>query len=204
MQTTSRLLAFALGAAALAASAAAQAQTPAYVRVRNVTFNGTGCPAGSTAINVSPDQQALAVYIEGFAAEVGPGVPFDQRYKFCQMNLDLDFPRGWQYAVDSVDLRGYVSLDSGVTGSVDTTYYFQGQSQQASLTTPFYGPIDRDYELRDTLGLNSVVWSPCGAQRSLNIKIALSLATASRSARGLLTFDDGAAFSPRLRWQRCY
>ena len=204
MQTSTRIFALALTTAALATvSATAHAQVPDYVRVRGITANGTGCPAGSTAINVSPDWQALTLYTDQFVAEIGPGVSIADGRKFCQVNLDLDFPAGWQYTIDSVDVRGYASLEPGVTGRIATTYYFQGQARQASLVTTLNGPYDGDYLVRDTLGLSSVVWSPCGAQRSLNFKLSLSLSSRSRSARGILTSDDGNTFRPRLRWQRC-
>ncbi len=42
------------------------------------------------------------------------------------------------------------------------------------------GPLDQDYQIRDTLGINTVVWSPCGAVRSLNINADLRLDSSRR------------------------
>lgn len=192
---------------ALAVSGSAFADAPAYVRVRSLSYAGSGCPAGSVATNTSPDRQAFTVLFDQYIAEVGPGVPFNQKRKNCQLNVDLDFPGGWSYSIVTVDYRGYVALEQGVKGTQQSSYYFQGQGSTGTLKTPMFGPIDQNYQIRDTLGLQALVWSPCGAQRSLNINSQLILDNSARpSAHGLLT-NDSIDFQSKLiygiQWQRC-
>jgi hypothetical protein len=191
---------FGLGGTALA-------DAPGYVTVRSIAYAGSGCPAGTVAENVSQDLQAFTLLFDNYIAEVGPGVAFSSRRKNCQLNIDLDFPQGWSFSILTVDYRGYVSLEPRVAGLQQSSYYFQGQFQTARLRTPMVGPIDRDYQIRDTLGLGAVVWSPCGATRALNINTEIRLENSQNpSGSGLLTTDsiDGAVrLIYGFRWRRC-
>jgi hypothetical protein len=182
-------------------------ELPPQVTVRRITYAGSGCPAGSVSQNLSPDSTAFTLIFDSFVAEVGPGVPFSERRKNCQINVDLNFPSGWSFTVTQIDYRGYVSLEPGVTGLQKANYYFQGQRQSANAGTPFYGPTDKDYQVRDTVGLDAEVWSPCGASRALNINSQVRLDNRrAPESRGLLTTDsiDGT-FTTKfyLNWRRC-
>jgi hypothetical protein len=185
----------------------ANADAPAYVRVRKIAFAGSGCPAGTVAQNISPDRQAFTLLFDSYIAQVGPGVPFTEKRKNCQINVDLDFPNGWSYTLMTLDYRGYVALEAKVTGLQQSKYYFQGSAATATLRSPFKGPMDQDYQIRDTLGLSAVVWSPCGASRALNINSELRLDNSQAPGRqGLLTNDsiDGELkLIYGFRWNRC-
>lgn len=180
---------------------------PEYVRVRSITYAGTGCPAGTVMQNISPDYQAFTLEFDSFNAESGPGLSLSRSRKNCSIVLSLDHPAGWSYTVDTVDYRGYVSLDSNVQATQKSSYYFQGQSATASLQTSFTGPISRDYQVRDVLGLNAQVWSPCGASRALILNAQVRTDNSrSRNGRGLLTIDSIFAYSTYrygIRWRRC-
>lgn len=45
----------------------------------------------------------------------------------CQLNIDLEYPSGFQYSVFSQVYRGYVELDADVTGTQGASYYFSGR-----------------------------------------------------------------------------
>jgi hypothetical protein len=193
----------------LAATFASEAfaATPAYVRVRKIAFAGSGCPAGTVAQNISPDRQAFTLLFDSYIAQVGAGVPFTEKRKNCQINVDLDFPNGWSYSLLTLDYRGYVALEPRVTGLQQSRYYFQGSSASATLKSTFRGPMDQNYQFRDTLGLSAVVWSPCGAQRALNINSELRLDNSQAPGRqGMLTNDsiDGAlSLIYGFKWTNC-
>lgn len=201
-----------MGAALLAATAAqAQSSRPSYVRVRGISHAGTGCPAGSVAVNISPDREAATFLFDEFVAEIGPGVPFSAKRKNCQISLDLAYPSGWQYEVVGMTHSGYVSLDRGITATQTVSLYFQGQSQTARLSTTMRGPMDQDYRIRDVLSSGSTVTSPCGVQRALNINTSVNLTSTSSSswAQGLITVDKDPGDLPNgtgnliLKWSRC-
>lgn len=196
-------LALALAIPALAYSSV----VPPNVTVRGIYYAGTGCPAGSVSENLSPDFKAFTLIFDSFVAQVGPGVPFSEKRKNCQINVDLNFPSGWSFTVSNIDYRGFASLEPGVIGLQKATYYFQGQRQSSNAGTPFYGPLEKDYFVRDTLSLESAVWSPCGAQRSLNINSQVRLDNQRAPMNsGLLTTDsiDGT-FETKLylMWRPC-
>lgn len=207
MKATMQTLAKA-GLALIVASigATAFADAPEYVRVRSISYAGSGCPAGSVAENVSMDRQAFTLLFDSYIAEIGPGVSVREKRKNCQILVDLDFPQGWTYTLADVDYRGYVSLERGVTGEQSSAYYFQGQGATARLTTQMRGPKDEDYQIRDTLGLSAVVWAPCGARRALNINSQINLTSTNRNASGLITNDSTDFHLTQiynLKWQRC-
>lgn len=207
MKTSSRtLLQWAVAASAAIFSASALADAPDYVEIKKIMHAGSGCPAGSVAENVSPDKQAFTLLFDSYIAEVGPGISAREKRKNCQISVVLDFPQGWTFTIADIDYRGYASLERGVTGVQKASYYFQGDAKTGSLETYFRGPLDKDYHIRDTLGVSALVWHPCGAKRALNINSQIRLDQERRNAVGLLTTDsvDGVFTTVyNLKWKRC-
>jgi hypothetical protein len=72
----------------------------------------------------------MTLIFDSYVASMGKGVSITQNRKNCQLNIDLLYPSGFQYSVFSADYRGYVSLDKGVNGTQQSTYYFSGQTAQ--------------------------------------------------------------------------
>ncbi len=193
------LLALAVSGSALASP------NPSQVKIAGISYAGSGCPAGSVSQSVAPDAKAFTLLFDSYIAEAGPGVSLASGRKNCQIAVDLRFPSGWSYTIFDVDYRGYLQLDRGATGTQKSTYYFQGGASQASLQSNFSGPADRDYHIRDSLGLNAVVWSPCGMTRAVNINSQVRV-TASGNRRALMTIDsvDGQlTHRYGIQWRRC-
>ncbi|KAH8591777.1 hypothetical protein B0O99DRAFT_519074, partial [Bisporella sp. PMI_857] len=139
-------------------------------------------------------------------ASIGPGVPITESRKNCQINLNLQYPGGFQYSILSTVYRGYVGIDKGITATQSATYYFSGQSAQTQTSTTFYGPLSKDYAIQDDSTLTSVVWSPCGAPVALNIDSAVLLRSSVSGASGQITDDsiDGKiTFITGVQWQKC-
>jgi len=185
----------------------ALADAPSNVRVRSFSYAGSGCPSGSLGQSISADYRLLNLHFDSFIAEVGLGVPMFEARKNCQINIDLDYPRGWSFSIDSVDYRGYASLDRGVTGALSTAFFYTGSGQTARLQTTFSGPLNADYQVRDQLGLSARVWSPCGVNRALNLNALVRLDNnRNRRGSGLLTIDHlqtAATHQYGLVWRRC-
>jgi hypothetical protein len=59
-------------------------------------------------------------------ASIGSGVAVTENRKNCQINLNLQYPAGFQYSILSTTFRGYASIAKGVTGLQQATYYFSG------------------------------------------------------------------------------
>ena len=199
----SSLIGATLTFAAMTARPARADDLPSSLSIRGITYAGSGCPAGTIEGDVASDLSGVKLYFDEFVAETGPGVPFSEGRKNCQIVLDLNLPQGWSYAIANVSYRGYVDLDRGVTATQTSTYYFQGSANQASLHTTLNGPVNDDYVIRDTLAVTNQIWSPCSAQRALNINA--SVRTTGRSY-GLITLDSVKArveHAYGLTFRRC-
>ena len=178
---------------------------PGAVQIRGISYAGTGCPAGSVAGNISPDLQAFTLLFDRFTAEAGPAIPLSAGRKNCQLAVDLNFPTGWQYSLFTVDTRGYLQLEASTTAFVQNMYYFQGQSSGPVIRRNFVGSQAGDYVARDTLGVSSVVWSPCSVNRALNISTSIGV-NAPSGRRALATVDsiDGQfKLIYAVAWRRC-
>lgn len=136
------------------------AAAPPSFKIAKVISGGSGCPQGSIDIDYTdskilpirklhfsippkppplngppPTHQTnpsntFTGFSKDFTASVGPYVPADQSRKNCQINIDLKYSPGYQYAVYSADYTGWGDLDAGVKGLVKSNYYFSGETDQ--------------------------------------------------------------------------
>ncbi|KAF2247553.1 hypothetical protein BU26DRAFT_349510 [Trematosphaeria pertusa] len=176
------------------------------VQIRGVTYGGTGCPQGSMSSQVSSDRTTMTLIFDEYIASIGPGIAVTEQRKNCQINVDLQYPGGFQYSVLSADYRGYAAVQKGVTGTLKSTYYFSGQTQQSSTEYNFVGPVNGDYLKHDEADSTSIVWSPCGANGMLNINSQVRLTSSNTSATGMLTTDSTDLKFTQVvyvQWQKC-
>ncbi|GAA1789527.1 DUF4360 domain-containing protein [Luedemannella flava] len=198
----------ALAASMMFTTAAYAAPPRNRIIIDVVTANGSGCPIGTTAVAMSPDNTAFTVTYSRYIAQTGAGSdPFAFR-RNCQLNLNVHVPNGLTFAVMSVDYRGFGHLARGASGRHEANYYFQGQPLNQRLATPFRGPMDRNWQIRDQAGIAERVYRPCGVQRNLNINTELRVNRGSSSPRqaSFLTMDStDTAISTvyHLTWKRC-
>ncbi|TVY78198.1 putative secreted protein [Lachnellula suecica] len=179
---------------------------PSQVSIAGIAYGGTGCPQGSIGSFISADRQTFTLIFDQFVASIGPGVGVAETRKNCQINLNMQYPSGFQYSIFSTQYRGYVELDSGVNALQSSTFYFSGETGQSTTSTSFKGPINGNYEAEDDVALTSTVWSPCGAPAALNINSQVRLTTSSTTASGQITDDsiDGKiTFVVGVQWQKC-
>ena len=174
-----------------------------------VSANGSGCPAGSADIQVSPDYTAFTVTYSKYTASVGPdATPLDFR-KNCQMALDIKVPSGITFAIASADYRGYASLRHGSFGQQAASYYFQGHSQTTRSRHDFKGPMEDSWQRTDKVGIASLSFLPCGERRYLNINTELRVNRGSSDTRkhtNFLSMDSTDASINtlyRVAWKKC-
>ena len=195
---------------ALALGAPAMGQN---LQIRNIQSGGTGCPAGTVTTSISNDKQAFTVIFDEFFVELAGRRPSQRRS--CQLDLTMRVPAGWSFSIGQFDYRGYAFLEPGVTATQTAFYYFQGDGANSRVfRTDLRGSngkeFDDIYQLTDTIGLNAVVWSPCGANRNLQIKTDLRLQKRNRAAYGYISTDsiDGEfrnvhQYKFYWQWRRC-
>ena len=207
MNMNLKLLALGVATAGFWSGMALSSEAPSYVRIGDISHGGSGCPQGSVGKSVAHDGKSFTLLFDEFFVEVGNGALPSDRRKNCQVNINVEFPQGWSYSVIGFDYRGYASLDHRVKGIQETSYYFQGEEETKTFKTSLNGELDKDYLISDEIDADAIVWSECGANKSLNINSKIWLNNRrNRNGSGLLTVDslDGTVNQKyHLRWKKC-
>ncbi|MET9603385.1 DUF4360 domain-containing protein [Streptomyces sp. NPDC006459] len=193
----------------LTQAAAAPAVTPpGKVSVEVVNMNGSGCPAGTTAVAVAPDNTAFTVTYSQYTAQSGrDSNPTDFR-KNCQIALNVHIPQGYTYAIARADYRGFAHLERGATALQRANYYFAGMSGNTAVDHRLSGPMNNNWQHSDNAAAESLVYAPCGADRLLNINTELRVKSnsADPSATSFISMDstDGSVNTLyHFAWKRC-
>ncbi|MEV7883950.1 DUF4360 domain-containing protein [Streptomyces sp. NPDC002817] len=181
---------------------------PDKIVIKVATVNGSGCPAGTTAVAVSEDNTAFTVTYSDYLAQAGGNSDPTAFRKNCQLNLIVHVPQGFTYAIASADYRGFAALQSGASATQRASYYFQGSPNTASRSHPFSGPYNDNWQATDTTDWAQLVWAPCGVQRNFNIntELRVSAGTSSASKVSFMTMDstDGDISTVyHMAWKEC-
>ena len=193
---------------ATSAHAAPAAPPPNKIVIDVVTANGSGCPKGTTATAMAPDNTAFTITYSQYIAQAGANSnPIDFR-KNCQLNLNVHVPNGLTFAIVKVDYRGFGHLERGATGTELSNYYFQGQSIGQRLNSQFHGPMNRDWQITDSAPIAERVYRPCGVQRNLNVntELRVNLGSSNKKKVSFLTMDStdtSVSTIYNLTWKRC-
>jgi hypothetical protein len=182
---------------------------PDHITIDVVTVNGSGCPAGTAAVAVSPDNKAFTVTYSDYLAQVGVGAtPTDFR-KNCQLNLRVNVPQGFTYGIAQTDYRGFGHLERGATGTERANYYFQGMSQTTYKSHTWKGPFSEDWQATDSVEVAAIVYHPCGEKRNLNINTELRVSAGTSDPKTTTSFmsmdsTDGSIETVyHFAWKRC-
>ncbi|PUU75413.1 hypothetical protein B9Z19DRAFT_928003, partial [Tuber borchii] len=181
---------------------------PSQVSIEGITYAGTGCKAGSVAISHASDYQTLTLSFDSYVASIGPGVPFAEKRKNCNLNVNIHYPPGYQYTLYKIDYTGFADLQTGVSASQTSNCWFAGRFTPWYFQTSFTGPYTKTYTFTDTLASESLVWSPCGASHTLNCNTQLLLNSTNPGSSGIITTDvvDIQAKPKQvygIRWRMC-
>ncbi|MGP4110753.1 DUF4360 domain-containing protein [Streptomyces sp. 4N509B] len=173
-----------------------------------LTVNGSGCEPGTAAVAVSEDNTAFTVTYSDYLAMAGAGASATDFRKNCQLNLAVQVPSGFTYAIAQVDYRGYASIARGATGTEKASYYFQGSPDTDEWTHTFAGPMDDLWQVTDITDLESLVWAPCGEIRNFNIntELRVNAGTSDPASTSLMTMDstDGTIDTTyHVAWRPC-
>lgn len=172
----------------------------------SVRPNGTGCPRGTTGTSISPDGKTFTTTFSAFEATVNKNQSV--AVKDCQLAIKLKSPSGFSYTVTEFYYQGYAYLEKGQNARQIAAYYFQGNPVKAeSARTELVGPYDDTYIFQDTVRTTDVVWSPCGAERDLNVRATLRLQNSGKKDGYInLGTVDGSTDTKirfKLSWKKC-
>lgn len=195
-------LAIGAGIGAATAQAAQLSPPPGSVTLFALTHSGSGCPEGTTALNVAPDNLAFTLLFDSFLVE-GQASSGNSVSASCLAEATIDVPAGWAFSVFSVDTRGFASVAT-VNASVDvrTRVSLNGNGRSAQGHTRIRGPFSGDFQTRATLpGNGNGRWSPCNATRHrLVVDTEMKLRRESLAAVDSI---DGQIEAMGLEWKRC-
>jgi hypothetical protein len=175
------------------------------LRLGTPGYGGTGCPAGSASVTVSPDQKSLSFLFDSYVTEAGYTTGRQIDRKSCNLSVPVHVPQGYSIAVINVDYRGFNALPSGGSSRFNAEYFWAG-SRGPTMGRDFYGPLNQDYTLTNNLLATSLVWTPCGASVNLRVNSSLMVKTNSASQQALSTVDSAdlhAGLIYHLQWRRC-
>lgn len=170
-----------------------------------VSVVGSGCPAGTSAITISPDNTSITVTFDRYLALVGVGAKATDFRKNCQVALQVHAPAGFTYAVSQADYHGYASVAPGANVELKANYWFQGAAPTSLHRHQWTGPMDGTWDASDVLDVTSLNYAPCGENRYLNINTELRVNAGTSDLRAttstMLMADQ--TVPPKLIWKRC-
>lgn len=168
-------------------------------------YGGSGCPAGTASVTLSPDKKSLSMIFDEFMVEAGGTTRKRIARKNCNIAIPVHVPQGMSVSVIDVDYRGYNSLPRGAKSRFSVEYFFAGQ-RGPKYVKDFRGPLDDEYILSNKLGVYANVWSKCGTDVNLRVNTSM-LARTNRRKEEVLSTVDSADFSAgivyHLKWKRC-
>lgn len=168
-------------------------------------YNGTGCPTGTAAAALSPDQKSLSILFDQFVVNAGGPAYSRIGRKNCNIAIPVHVPQGMSISVFQIDYRGFNSLPFGANSIFNVEYFFAG-SRGPDYSKQWNGPLINDYLLRNTLSASSVIWSPCGEDVILRANTRMTVNNTSRVEEAMSTVDStdiNAGLVFNLRWKDC-
>ena len=185
------------------------AAAPDGVSVALATSNGSGCPGNTAEVTVLPRTAGFTVtYHDEYVARSGLGAkPTDFR-KNCQVNLAVDYPDGFTFAIVTASHSGFANLEQGASGLQRWAHYFQGSSTTRIADHRFTGPFRDNWRTFDRFGAAEQVWAPCDARRNLNVntELRVTAGTSNPNTASLMApdwTDDNPDATYRFLWRRC-
>lgn len=129
---------------AVVALLASLAPPPGPVTIDVVSVAGSGCPAGTTTVAMSGDDQAFTVTYSDFLVQ-GNGI---EARKSCTATLRLNHAAGHTYGIAATDYRGFAHLTGGTRGVVRNSYRFPGFPTRHSTHT-YQAPMSDNWQVTD-------------------------------------------------------
>jgi hypothetical protein len=164
-------------------------------------YGGNGCPGGSASVTLSPDKKSLSIIFDDFIVETSNRRKVAR--KSCNIAIPVHVPQGYAVSIIEADFRGFISLPRRGEARFSSEYFFAGQ-RGPRYTKRFRGEFDDEYLIGNTIGVESLVWSKCGAD--VNLRVNSSLMVRTRRGEGLATLDSAdfnAGIVYHVQWKRC-
>jgi hypothetical protein len=168
--------------------AEAEAQN-AGLKLGNPAYGGTGCPAGTASVTISPSEDAISILFDGYIAEAGGMTGKRVDRKSCNLAIPVQVPQGYSVSIFQVDYRGFNSVPRGGRNQFDVEYFFAG-SRGPMIRRTFMGAVNDAFSITDRLLASAVVWSRCGESVNLRINSSMMAMSNARNEQALGMVDS--------------
>ncbi len=166
-------------------------------------YGGTGCPAGSASVTLSPDQKSLSLIFDSFQVQANSFKTLDR--KSCNLAIPVHVPQGFSISIIEADYRGFNSLPYGAESQFSSEYFFAG-GRGPKVIRKFFGELDSDYLVQSNVVLTGLVWSACGADVNLRVNSSIYVKSNLAGEDALATIDSAdfkAGILYKIQWRRC-
>ncbi len=175
---------------ALSLALTSSAEALAQVELGQVVVGGTGCPAGTAQVTLSPDLLSVQVRYSQFEAVAGGARSLDR--KACSLAIPLQLPPGLSVAL--IASRYVGSADVAEGGSVQiSTESFTAGTQGPKLSRTLNGPVQDGFALVSTVDTDRQTFSECGESVILRTNTSVVAQSTGAPARIRIEASDAQA-----------
>ena len=99
-----------------------------------------------------------------------------------------------------------MQLPAGARANLMVNYFLAGNGRGYVTNKPFFGATSQNYLTTDQLGVESVVWSGCGADTILRANTSMLVNSNARRDEAMATVDSADIRSGlvyHIQWKRC-
>ena len=175
------------------------------VRLGQPEYGGTGCPAGSAAVALSPDAKSVSILFDQFVTEAGGSTGRSLDRKTCNIAVPVHVPSGYSVSIFQIDYRGFNSLPYGAYSVFSVEYFFAG-TQGPTYQKRFDGHLESNYLLHNQVAASAYAWSDCGSSVILRANTGMMVKTNGQKQSAMSTVDSADISSGllfNLQWRRC-
>lgn len=175
------------------------------IRLGEPVYAGSGCPAGSVATILSPDEKSLSVLFDSYVVDAG-GANTQIGRKNCNVAIPVHVPQGYSFGIIGVDYRGFMNLPVQALAQLNVNYFLSTGGAGVRTTKTFRGPQAQDYFTSDRLAVESVVWSGCGVDTNLRLNTTMMVQTNARRQEAQATVDSidlNSGLIYHYAWRTC-
>ncbi len=187
-------------------------EAPQGAQIVGVSLAGPGCRNATAGVAISPDAKDLSILFDEFFlnADASNVNPRNLRSEVsCNVNIEMQIPRGWQMALVGVDYRGFAGLPAGATGYQRFLYQGPNMPIVSLREATFSGPYNNNYIFQAQQKPSRLAYTPCGISNfRLAMTAVLGVAYAHRGnyPAAMMSVDSqdlSVKQSFQVSWLRC-
>jgi hypothetical protein len=175
------------------------------VAIDIVTVEGSGCPAGTVTVSALPDNTGFQLHYTDYRVVASGGALPALTRRNCHVELAVQVPDGFAYAVMRTDYRGGLHVEPDASTALRPTFYFTGKAPLILRLYPFVGPLDGGWQQTENIEPEARVFSSCEELRNLHIHNELRVnAGSSPDQSSWISLSDADAHAlVEFEWRRC-